>query len=48
MVMDKLRPRTTPITQAMEPVFLHKVLRTLFPAGEEEETELSQPDEVLE
>lgn len=43
--MDKLRQRTAPITQAMEPVFLRKVLRTLFPIGEEE-VEPSQLDEI--
>lgn len=31
MMMKRLRPRTPPITQAMEPQFLKRVLNTLFP-----------------
>lgn len=46
MVMDKLRPKTASITQAMEPAFLQKVLRTLFPTGEDEEMEPDQQDET--
>lgn len=37
IVMKRLRPRTPPITQVLEPQFLAKVLSTLFPAEESEE-----------